>query len=453
MLLQQIKKTIRRHQLLDRNDKVLAACSGGPDSVALLQLLVDLDWNLSLTAAHFNHQLRPTADEDEQFTRDLAERLSLPFESRREDIRNYARNHGMNLEEAARIRRYAFLEEAAAGSGAARIALGHTLSDQAETVLMHLFRGAGLRGLGGMPPQRGKIIRPLLDIPREQILKYLAEKGMDYRVDETNYDIRFLRSRVRHRILPILEKQIHPNIQEQMGRLADIIRTDDTYLQQKAREVLQSVQQNFRGRPALIKAQLDDLPLALRRRTVREFLRSLRGDTAGLTFDDIERCLDLKKEQVFPLEKGLKLKNIRGFITAESKSAPLNYDLNWDGQSPLIIPETGQKLTLATCPNPGTARLEFNDKKNVWLDVQKISLPLRVRNRRRGDRYRPLRAPGRKTLKEMFRSRDIAPDDRDRFPVILSQGEIIWVAGLPAAHDFRVTDKTAVVMKIEVERD
>jgi tRNA(Ile)-lysidine synthase len=302
-----------------------------------------------------------------------------------------------------------------------------------------------------MPPKRGKIIRPLIDIPREDILKYLAKKGMDYRIDETNYDIRFLRSRVRHRILPFLEKQIHPNIQVRVGRLADIIRSDDTYLQQKAREVLQSVQQNIRGRPALVKSQLDDLPLALRRRAVREFLRSLRGETAGLTFDDIERCLDLKKEQVFPLEKGLKLKNIRGFITLESKSAPLNYDLIWDGQSPLIIQETGQKLTLATRPNPGTARLEFNDKKKVWLDAQKIFLPLRVRNRLPGDRYRPLGAPGRKALKEMFRSRDIAPDERDRFPVILSQDEIIWVAGLPAAHDFRVTDKTAAVMKIDVE--
>lgn len=453
MLLQQIKQTIRRYKLLGRNDKILAACSGGPDSIALLQLLVDLDWNLSLTVAHFNHQLRPTADEDEHFTRNLAERLSLHFESRREDVRNYAQTHGMNLEEAARIRRYAFLEEAAARSGAARIALGHTLSDQAETVLMHLFRGAGLRGLGGIPPQRGKIIRPLIEISREDILKYLAEKEMVYRIDETNYDFHFLRSRVRHKILPLLEKQIHPNIQERLGKLADIIRTEDDYMQKTARVFLKSVRQNFRGRPALVKTQLDELPLALRRRVTREFLCSLRGDTAGLTFEDIERCLDLKKEQVFPLEKGLKLKNIRGFITVESKSIPLNYDLIWDGRNPLIVSETGQQLTMTTRPNPGIEQLVFNDRKHVWLDAQKISLPLRVRNRRRGDRYRPLGAPGKKALKEIFRSRDIAPDERDRFPVILSQDRIIWVAGLPAAHDFRVTDKTAAAMKIEVERD
>jgi tRNA(Ile)-lysidine synthase len=450
MLLPRIKKTIQRHHLLSPQEKVVAACSGGPDSVALLHLLIDLDWGLKITVAHFNHRLRKAADGDEHFTRNLAGRFSLRFESKREDIRKLAQTHDLNLEEAGRIRRYAFFEEVAARTGSTRIALGHTLSDQAETVLMHLFRGAGVHGLGGIRPVRNNIIRPLIDITREEILTCLNIKKWDYRVDETNDDTRFLRSRIRNRIMPFLEEQIHSNIQARLGTLADIIREEDEYLQSLVREACQTVERKFQDRPALDKSQLDQLPLALRRRVIREFLRRLRGDTAGLTFKDIERCLDLEKEQLFPLEKDLVLKNIRGLITRKPEEDAVIYDFIWDGASSLNIPETGQSFTLETQPNPGIPQLEFNDWKRAWLDAGKLTLPLEVRSRRAGDRYRPLGAPGRKALKEIFRSRNIAPDIRDRCPVVLSRDKIVWVVGLPPGHAFRVTDKTTDVVKIEV---
>lgn len=431
----------------------MAACSGGPDSVALLQLLIDLDWGLKLTVAHFNHKLRANADVDEEFTRNLARRFSLPFESRGEDIRDYAKNNKLNLEEAGRIRRYAFLEATAAGTHSQRIALGHTLNDQAETVLMHLFRGTGPCGMGGIRPHRGKIIRPLIEIGREDVLAYLKKRNLEYRVDETNVDPRFLRSRIRHRILPFLMEQMHSNIPERLGKYADIIRQEDDFIRDIAQASYTAAETQFQGRPALKKNGLDRMPPALRRRVVREFLRRLRGDTAGLTFEDIERCLELKKEQSFPLEKNLILKNIRGYITRAPEKDHAPYNVTWNGESPLHVPEAEWTFHLNTIPNPGVEQLDFNDRTQVCLDADKIELPLQIRNRCPGDRYRPLGAPGRKKLKEIFRTRDVPPDERDRFPVFLSGQRIIWVTGLPAAHDFRVTDKTATVMKIEVKRE
>ncbi|MFW6136722.1 MAG: tRNA lysidine(34) synthetase TilS, partial [Candidatus Aminicenantaceae bacterium] len=260
MFLSKVEKTIRRYQLLNPGDKVAAACSGGPDSVALLLVLMDLPWKLDLTVAHFNHQLRESAGEDEKFVQSLARRFSLACECRGEDIRLYAREHKMNLEEACRKRRYAFLKETARKSGAAKIAVGHTLTDQAETVLMHLFRGAGMRGLGGIQPRRGRIVRPLIGVTREEVLAYLDRKGMEYRVDETNIDPHYLRSRIRHRVMPLLKKEVHPRIEARLGRMAEIIQAEDNYVHKQAMDVFQSVESDFQGRPALRTSALNGIP-------------------------------------------------------------------------------------------------------------------------------------------------------------------------------------------------
>ncbi|MFO7867229.1 MAG: tRNA lysidine(34) synthetase TilS [Candidatus Aminicenantes bacterium] len=453
MFLSKIEKTIRRHQLLSPGDKVAAACSGGPDSVALLLALMDLSWKLELTVAHFNHQLRKSAGGDEKFVQSLARRFSLACECRREDIRLYAREHKMNLEEACRKRRYAFLEETARKSGAAKIAVGHTLNDQAETVLMHLFRGAGMRGLGGIQPRRGRIVRPLIGVSREEVLAYLDRKGMEYRVDETNIDPRFLRSRIRHRVMPLLKKEVYPRIEARLGRMAEIIQAEDDYMHKQAMDVFQSVESDFQGRPALRTSGLDGIPLALRRRVIREFYRRLRGGVRGLTFEDADILLQLGKDRMFPLEKGLVIKNIRGLLTLRPKPYSLSFDMKWEGTSPLRIPEAAMSLDLEKRKNPGPDKLEFDDRKHAWLDAAKIAFPLRVRNRRRGDRYRPLRAPGRKPLKEIFRSRNIAPELRDRYPVILSQDRIVWIPGFPVSHDFRVTKTTSRIIKIEANEE
>ena len=206
---QQIRRTIRRHGLLPPGSRVVVGLSGGCDSVAMTRLLLDLAGNgeFEIAAlAHFNHRLRATADRDEAFCRELAQRLALPFVVESAEVAAYAEQHGLSVEDAGRRLRYGFLQRTAAALGANRIAVAHTQDDQAETFLLKLMRGAGLTGLGGIYPRRDIVIRPLLDTARADLRGYLEAAGEPWIEDETNDDISNPRNRVRHRVLPELDR-------------------------------------------------------------------------------------------------------------------------------------------------------------------------------------------------------------------------------------------------------
>ncbi len=221
-LLDKVRKTIERHGLAGTGDKILIACSGGADSTALLEVLLRLRDALSLrlALAHFNHLLRRTAGDDEEFAAEQARRHGLPFYLGREDIRAYAAEAGLNLEEAGRERRYEFLRTAAARVGANRIATGHTMTDQAETVILRILRGTGPTGLGGISPSvDGLIIRPLLDVEREEIEAFLRAEGIRWREDESNRDRRFLRNRVRLDLIPLFKEGLRAGRRAAVGAI------------------------------------------------------------------------------------------------------------------------------------------------------------------------------------------------------------------------------------------
>jgi len=209
-LLQQVRRTIRRHDLCPAGTRLLVALSGGSDSVALTLILRELaptNGFVLAGLAHFNHHLRPTADRDEQFCRALAVRLELPIVVGGVDVREYADAERIGIEEAARRARYAFLHRSAADLKADRIAIGHTRDDQAETFLLKLIRGAGLSGLGGIYPRRGVLIRPLIDVSRDDLRGYLKQHGETWVEDESNTDVSNPRNRIRHSVIPGLDDQ------------------------------------------------------------------------------------------------------------------------------------------------------------------------------------------------------------------------------------------------------
>ena len=239
MILGKVKKTIKRYNLIQRGDKILIAYSGGVDSTGLLASLWELrkEWALKLALAHFNHRLRQRADEDERFVRKVASEYALPLFVESEDVRSYARSKSLNLEEAGRQLRYAFLEKTAKKWRASKIATGHTMTDQAETFLMRLLRGSGPRGLGGVYPLvEGLVIRPLLQVKREEIEAYLSKQHLPYRVDESNFDRRFLRNRIRLDLIPYIKQNFEPEIVSSLGRIASIIREEDSLLEKIAQE-------------------------------------------------------------------------------------------------------------------------------------------------------------------------------------------------------------------------
>jgi len=446
-------RTIRKYGLLEPGQRVLVAYSGGLDSSALIHLLLEIKekWGLEIVLAHFNHRLRRSAPKDEAFCRDTAGRLEVPILVGSADVRRAARSRGLSLEEAAREARYDFLKTTADKVSASRIATGHTRNDQAETLLLRLLQGSGPRGLAGIHPRvEGRIIRPLLEVERQDLEGYLQERGGEYVLDESNLDRRFLRNRIRLDLLPLLAEEYNPEVIRLLARTADIIREEDDYLDRLASAKAEKVFLSGRRRSGLEAKALARLPLSLARRVAREFIREEKGDLRSVSFDDVEDVLSLGEFKEKTLGRELTLRRERGVIfRTEKKSGPCNFHLQWDGRSLLAIPQAGLTLQGRLLKPGRDSTIVFNDHRRVFLDLGKLSFPLEVRPRRAGDRYRPLGAPGTKKLKEALRSKGIALSGRDRLPVILSKGKIVWVPGLPAAEDFKIDGKTKNILLIE----
>jgi len=279
-LLQQVRRTIRRHALCPPGTRLLVALSGGSDSVALTFVLRELAPNggFSLAGlAHFNHRLRPTADRDEQFCRELAARIDLPLVVGDTDVREYAAAERLGIEEAARRARYAFLHRCAADIGADRIAVGHTRDDQAETFLLKLMRGAGLTGLGGIYPRREAIVRPLLDTSRAELRDYLNARGESWVDDESNSDLTNPRNRVRHRVIPELDAAYGGATSGSIARAAGLAREDGAWLAELADARYRELAEIDDHGVTFLAAQLAAEPGPMRRRLLLKALRDVAG--------------------------------------------------------------------------------------------------------------------------------------------------------------------------------
>ena len=289
-----------RWDMLPRGGTVLCAVSGGRDSMALLHLLSGLagEAGFQVTAAHFNHRMRPTADRDEAFVRDWCRERGIPFTCGGEDVRAFARREGLGVEDAARTLRYAFLEEAAQNMGADRIATAHHREDNAETVLLHLLRGAGPQGLGGIPPVRGRIVRPLLETSRADINAYMERNALPHMEDESNRDTAYTRNRLRLEVLPLLE-EIIPGASGRIAAAAALLREEDEYLRREAERLLPAEECGTITLPTPVLERQD---MVLRRRMVREMGRRLG---ASLTRSQTEAVLTLGSGGFLDLPGGL----------------------------------------------------------------------------------------------------------------------------------------------------
>jgi tRNA(Ile)-lysidine synthase len=461
-----VRSTILKHRMFGAGAHVLAACSGGPDSMALVGILGELGESLGfrVSVAHFNHKLRPGAAEDEALVRDMSRRRGLRFIAAGEDVGGYAARRRLNLEEAARTLRYEFLRQAAAKAGAGHIATGHTMNDQAETVLMRLMRGTGLAGLGGIPPVSGEtppvVVRPLLEVRRSEIEAYLAGKRIPFRNDETNLDRRYLRNRIRLELLPMLEKGYEPRIVEHLASLAELAGEDEQLLAGFIAEFADEFILRTGGRVALDAGRLALLPPALARRVARAFIETVKGDLRTLTFDDVETLLGLGDGKGSTIKKGLTFVREKGliFLKPPQRRAP-KIEIAWDGTVVLEFGSgRGKSRFRGRMIESGFEGLEEllevgDDRTRAFFDHDKLRFPLIVRTRRPGDAYRPLGAPGRKKLKEIQRAKGISAGERDALPVFVSGEDIIWVPGLPAAEKYKIDLRTRSVFAVERARD
>jgi tRNA(Ile)-lysidine synthase len=444
------KKTIREYNLLEKKDKILIAYSGGLDSTGLLSLLLELrkEWAFRLFLGHFNHKLRQSAEDDEDFVKQVAQKFSIPLFVDHKDVRNYAQSKKINLEEAGRELRYDFLKKTALEIGKAKIATAHTMTDQAETFLMRLMRGSGLRGLGGIFPVKGEIIRPLIQIEREEIELFLKKKKMPFRIDETNFDRRFLRNRIRLELIPYIRENYEPQIVSQLGRTASIIREENVFLEKIGKEKARGAILRKNNQHLLDSKSLSSLPKALARRVVQEFISDLKGDLREISFEDVESVLNLKEGKERPIKKDIVLRREQGLIFLKKKPHPkIRYEYSWNGKSPLEIRELKLRF-MGKRIKRGKSPLRFDDNTTAFLDLDKLRFPLLVRSRQDGDRYRPLGAPGMKKLKEIMRAKRIPLTERERRPVFLSGGDIVWILGLPVSEKFKVQEGSGNIFVI-----
>jgi tRNA(Ile)-lysidine synthase len=484
VIAERVLRTVRQHGLIARGGRVAIALSGGPDSVALVHILRELERDGELVVAgvaHLNHRLRGiAADEDEQFCRALATALRLPIEVERIDVRALAREQGRSVEDAARVARYAFLERAADRLGADAIAVGHSRDDQAETFLLRLIRGAGPRGLAGILPRAGRVVRPLLDISRADLRAYLSQRGIPSCEDASNSDVMVPRNRVRHELIPYLEREFSPGIVDVLAREAAIARADEDRLQKEAIDLVTSVVLRDVHGAQVDVAALTLLHPALAARVARLALSELAGPRF-IGFDHVHAFLNFARYAAAGAALSLPGQQVvhggdrivlqaepdRGLPRRSSEAAGLPRRSSeaakaGEGNSfrfPLSIPGevtlTPQGWTISaepleTCPE-GVLRARG---EAVAVAAPRLGLPLAVRNRRPGDRFRPLGLAGaEKKLQDFLVDRKVPRETRDALPLVVDRDDkIVWVVGESVGEDFRVTEPSRGVILLKARR-
>jgi len=464
-----VRRTILKHAMAREGDRVVVALSGGPDSVALTHLLLELQAHGDVVVAglaHFHHQLRGAdADEDEAFCRGMSAALGIPIDVGRADVARLARENGRSIEDLARELRYRFLEHAADRFEADAIATGHTLDDQAETFLLRLIRGSSSRGLAGILPRAGRVVRPLLAIPRADLREYARERGLGWREDATNADVSIPRNRIRHELIPYLERQFNPQIADVLGREAALARQDDHRLNAEAIDLVSLIVLTTKtGNVEIDAAALSSLDPALSSRVVHFALsRASGGRFVGS--DQVTRVLDLAGEppgavadlpgqratrQGTVIVLGPPPLRIRGGKADPSNS--FRFPLSIPGEVTLDNQEwTVSADRLESFDRPGG----FGPARGVEVVIaaDPLSLPLAVRFRQRGDRFRPLGMDRGKKLQDFLVDRKIPREIRDSLPLVVDGDDrIVWVVGESVSEDFRVTEPARGVILLKARR-
>jgi tRNA(Ile)-lysidine synthase len=479
-VIERVRQFVRDHDLFNAGTRVVAAVSGGSDSVALAHLLRELERAGDLTLAglvHFNHQLRAAADDEERFVARLGESLGVPVFSSRGDVAARARRERRSIEDAGRVARYEWFEQARAGSGAAVVALGHTRDDQAETFLLRLVRGAGPRGLAGIHPRNGNIVRPLLGCRREELREWLRARALPFVEDDTNRDVSIPRNRVRAELLPLLEQRFNPAIVDVLADEADLARELWSWIDSLATELAARLVRPASGRGRehvreIEVAGLSELPMALRRAVLHRALSDLAGfrpisfghvDAAIRLTDQLgDGCVDLP---------GQRLKRIGSRLVLTGRSADtigrpvpaepnlFRYPLSIPGE--VALPQAGYLVSaeaLAGTPRegaravPGSRVPGSSSRDTALVRGDLVAGSLAVRNRRPGDRFRPAGLDGRKKLQDYFVDRKVARDRRDHVPIVVDETDrIVWVAGYEIDEAFRVTDPAQAVLILKLK--
>lgn len=446
-----VENYIQKNHMIQQGDGIIAAVSGGADSVCLIYILAGMreKYSLKLRAVHVHHGLRgEEADRDAEFTRALCSRLKVSCRVLYAGVKEYAENYSLSEEEAGRILRYKILEQEAEcwekeTECPVKIAVAHHGDDSAETILHNLFRGSGLQGIGGIRPVRGRIVRPLLCVAKEQILQYLAENGLEYCRDSTNQSWDYTRNRMRHRILPEIVKEINPKASQHIRQAGEKIRQADEFLQAAAAAWINSHMSE--DNPELVPGELLEEPEILQTYVLRRMLSAAAGSEKDLSSRHIDALLDLLKGTVG------RRSDLPGGIRAEREYIGLRIKRNADIKSASSGHETGIPLEITVFPREKSRENQEFPKNQYtkWFDYDKIKGMLSIRKRRTGD-YITLAGGGRKSVKAYMIDEKIPAASRDSIFLLAEGSHILWIIGYRISEYYKIGPQTTTILQAKL---
>lgn len=477
-ILDRVASVIRSHKLINENDRVVVAVSGGADSLALLHILTEIDLPLQLMAIYIDHGLRPRETPQEQKTiEDKCLALDIPFSVRRVNVHDLAIKRKKSLEEAARILRYQALEEFRQEYRAKLIAVGHTADDQVEEFFIRLIRGSSSRGLAGMRLQRDTIVRPLLFEKKAQLVEFLVARNIHWCLDSSNQDRQFLRNRVRLDLLPLLEESFNPALRTTILHQMDVLAEEDKFLHEQS-EI--ASEQCIRFSEAAAdgdgksngnsEADRDNQAQLIIKRDIflvnhpaiqrRILEKSCWRMGVRPTYEQIctltEYLENGKNGSELHLAKGVRAEKSanelrlsrplpKGVVRGSKRPRPsIRHSIPGPGSYP--IPEANKELILKErVPTAGTEKNEGE----LWIDLDKLSFPLLLRSFQPGEKFFPCGGPGRKKIARYFNARKIPPKERPTWPVLLSAGEIVALIGLELDDSVRISPSTGKILSIQ----
>jgi tRNA(Ile)-lysidine synthase len=475
-ILKKVYLTIEGYDLIRQGETVLCAVSGGADSVAMLHILRELNevqqLNWKIHVGHVNHGLRgKSSDEDEEFVKNLAQKLQLPFHAARVDVKGHQKQTRTTLEEAGRELRHDWLEKQALELQAQKVAIAHTLDDQAETILHRILRGTGLRGLKGMAPIRVVskkhdlfIVRPMIELERYEIETYLRERGIAYKTDVTNYDTSHTRNKIRHKLLPMIESEFNPRVKMALVKLGQTAGSFYLLLREIANEVYENTRMiSGEGEVCLSVEEFSRLPPAIQTLIIDRAVKTVLGRVPQLNFEHyleiISLCGEHGYQKAIRLPRGLEARR-EGYVLKIAHPQPPPPAIKFAHRK-LKVPGTTliKKLNLEIDTEVQEGKIvafkDFIRNKDYTeevIDYEKLDGPLVLRLRKGGDTFVPLGSRGSTKLKKFFIDNKVPKTVRDRVPILTDGKRIVWVVGYRIGDEVKITDATKKVLKMKVRR-
>jgi tRNA(Ile)-lysidine synthase len=464
-MIKKVKEDIKKYRMLEPGDSVVVAVSGGPDSIALLKVLETLsdEYRLTLITAHLNHGLREDADREAKFVCEISKEVGIKFECKKVDI-NFLRNGtGKSIEDISRDVRYQFLNNVAQRHNAHKIALGHHLNDQVETVLINFLRGSGPEGLKGMLPARDSMyIRPLLHASKKEILSFLDIHKIPFMSDKSNTEGIYLRNRIRHLLIPELTASYNPKLEESLSNMAEIMRVEDDFMKTLTDKIMSEcgAKPDNNNEIRIKISELRKYHEAVQRRIIKNVLQRSTPNGQGIGYTHIKMVKDLayrnhpsghlnlpyhtlvKREYDFLVFSKVG-KFDRDFMKERDQ---VFYKVTLPGS--VKIAELGKTIIFDFAEPP--VQTKSNKQDIVLMDYDRIILPLVIRTGKPGDRMQPLGMKGTKKIKSFFIDEKVPLNFRKDIPLLLDQESVLWIAGMRMSERVKITEKTTRILKAEI---